>query len=164
MKPTFKGAEKANVMQANDVLIGEAVPGNAALVIGGGLVGVETAEYCVDYCSRVAVVEMMDAIAPELYMTVRDRLIERFREERVEVYEGTKVIELTGDGAICEKAGEPLTLQGFDTIIYAIGSEACLPYKNPEALAKEVYVIADAKEARSAVEAIYEAYRVAQKI
>lgn len=162
--PNFRGADKIRTAQANDILIGEAVPGNAALVIGGGLVGVETAEYCVDYCGRVAVVEMDEAIAPDMYMTVHDRLVERFREERVEVYTGTKVLELTEDGAICEREGERMTLKGFDTTIYAVGSKTQQPLPDPETLADEVYVVGDAKQVRSAVEAIYEGFRVAQKI
>jgi len=162
--PGFEGADVANVVQASDVLLGKAVPGAAALVIGGGLVGVETAEYCVDYCGRVAIVEMLDAIAPDMYLTVRDRLIKRFRAEHVEIYEGTKVCALTGDGAVCDKAGEQIVLKGFDTIICALGSKAYQPFDNTDGLAKEVYIIGDAKEARTAVEAIYEAYRVAQRI
>lgn len=165
IEPLFAGSTGlGNIMQANDVLIGDAVPGNSVLVIGGGLVGVETAEYCVDYCGRVAVVEMMDAVSPDLYMTVRDRMLERFKEEGIEIYTGAKVMELTEDGAICEKGGEQLTLSGFDTIIYALGSSAYQPFSNKESLANEVYVVGDAIAARTAVEAIYEAFRIAQKI
>jgi len=162
--PDFKGADKVRVVQANDVLTGDAVPGASALVIGGGLVGVEVAEYCVDYCGRVAVVEMMDAVAPDMYMTVRDKMLKRFRAHRVELYEGTKVIELTEGGAVCEKAGETVELKGFDTVICAVGAKAHQPFNNVDALAKEVYIVGDSKEARTALEAIYEGFRIAQKI
>jgi NADPH-dependent 2,4-dienoyl-CoA reductase/sulfur reductase-like enzyme len=163
IQPSIPGAE-GRVVQANDVLVGKAVVGQSALVIGGGLVGVETAEYCVEYAGRVAVVEMLDSIAPDLYMTVRDRLINRFRQNRVEVYTSTKVLEVTDDGAICDKGGEQLVLSGFDTIIAALGSKAYQPFADLDSLAPEVYVIGDAKQARSVLEAIYEGFRVAQAI
>ena len=163
IKPNIPGIDGKNVKQANDVLMGEMVGGNV-LVIGGGVVGVETAEYCTDYCCGVSIVEMLPDIAMDLYLTVRDSLLHRFIGEGVKVYANTKVLEFTENGAICERDGEKMTLDGFDSIILAMGSKASVPFAEPGKLAPEVYTVGDAKRVRTAVEAIYEAFRIAQKI
>ncbi len=160
--PGFDSAE--NVVQANDVLCGKVQLASSALVIGGGMVGVETAEFCEDYCERVAVVEMLPAIAGDLYMTVRDSLLKRFREHGIEVYVNTKVTRLEDGVLYAETDGSEVAFEGFDTIIVAAGSKAIDNFPDREELAPEVYTIGDAKEARSALEAIYEGARVAMAI
>ncbi|QSX07680.1 FAD-dependent oxidoreductase [Alkalibacter rhizosphaerae] len=163
-KLNIPGNDGDNVFMANDVLLGKKILGNSALVIGGGLVGVETAEFCKDYCGRVAVVEMKEDIATDLYMTVRDDLLGRFKKEGIEVYKNTKVQKIEGNSVYAEQDGKEIVLDGFDNIVFAVGSKADKPFGDVEGLAPEVYVIGDAKEARSALEAIYEGARVGMKL
>ncbi len=164
IKPRISGIDDPKVAQANDVLLGNAILGNSAIVLGGGLVGVETAEFCRDFCERVAVVEMMPQIAPELYMTVRDHLLRRFKQQDIEIFANTKVQKIEGGTVYADRDGEEIEFKGYDNIVLAMGSIADQPFKDPESLAKEVYIIGDAKKARTAVQAIYEAARVAIKI
>ncbi len=163
LKPNIPGIDGEKIKQANNVLLGEPVSGNI-LVIGGGLVGVETAEYCTDYCDKVTVIEMQSDIAAEMYMTVRDSLLRRFKKEQIEVHTNTKVIKFLDDGIICEQNGVQQIMKGYDSIILAMGAKANNPFEQLDDLAAEVHIIGDAKKARSAVEAIYEGFRVAQKI
>ncbi|WP_444641265.1 NAD(P)/FAD-dependent oxidoreductase [Caproiciproducens sp. R1] len=158
------GNDAPNVYQANDVLTGKSILGNSALVIGGGLVGVETAEFCRDYCSRVAVVEMRNDIALDLYMTVRDNLMKRFKQEGIEVYTNTTVSKIEGNSVYATQNEEEIVLSGFDNIVFAVGSKAIPQFEKPESFAKEVYVIGDAKKARSALEAIYEGAKIGRTI
>jgi pyruvate/2-oxoglutarate dehydrogenase complex dihydrolipoamide dehydrogenase (E3) component len=160
LTPNIPGIDGPNVKQANDVLLGEPVKGNV-LVIGGGLVGVETAEYCTDYCDKVTLVEMQDDIAKEMYLTVRASLLRRFEQEKIDVQTNTKVLEFKEDGIVCEKDGETAILDGYNSIILALGSKKYNPLEDAEELAPEVYTIGDAKQARSALEAIYEGARLA---
>lgn len=161
IEPKIKGADQPHVVQANDVLKGKVVPGQNVLVIGGGLVGAETAEYCVDYAGKVSIVEMLPSLVPDLYLTVRDSMLQRFEDEKMDVHLNTKISEITADGAICETCGDGVQLNGYDTIVMAVGSKPYQPFANPDGLAEEVYVIGDAKEARSALEAIWEGFRAA---
>lgn len=163
-KLNIPGSDAPNVYLANDVLVGKSILGNSALVIGGGMVGCETAEFCKDYCEKVAIVEMKDDVAVDLYMTVRDRLLKRLKEEEVAIYTNTKVSKIEGNTVFAEKDGQELVLDGFDNIIFAVGSKSEEQFENVEDLANEVYVIGDAKEARTAVEAIYEGARVGMSI
>lgn len=163
-KLNIPGNDADNVYMANDVLVGKKILANSALIIGGGMVGSETAEFCRDYCERVAIVEAREDIATDLYMTVREDMIKRFKDKNIEVYKNTKVTKLEGKTVHAERLGEKIKLEDFDNIIFAVGSKSDKQFENVENLAKEVYVIGDAKEARSALQAIYEGFRVAQKI
>ena len=136
-KLNIPGKDAPNVYQANDVLVGKSILGNSALVIGGGMVGCETAEFCKDYCERVTIVEMKEDMAVDLYMTVRDHLLKRLRDEEVEMYTSTKVTKIEGNTVFAEQNGEEIILEGFDNIIFAVGSKPEATFENVESLAKE---------------------------
>ena len=72
--------------------------------------------------------------------------------------------EIDGTTVIAEKDGQELKLEGFDNIVFAVGSKSVQPFEDVGSLAKEVYVIGDAKEVRTALEAIYEGARVGMSI
>ncbi len=162
--PNMEGFDSDNVVCANDVLCGKVQLKNSAIVIGGGMVGVETAEFAQDYCEKVTVIEMRPTIAPDLYMTVRDSLRKRFRQNGIDTHVNTKALKYADGTLYCEKDGKEIKFQGYDNIIIAVGSKPATCFCEKESLAKEVYTIGDAKAARSALEAIYEAARVAIKI
>lgn len=161
--PEIKGIHDTGVVLANDVLLGSPVLKSSALIIGGGEVGVETAEYATDYCTKVNIVEMLPELAEKLYLTVRNDLLKRLKEEEVDVHCNTKVLEFIPGGVIAECGGERITLDGYDHVILALGSRSYVPF-DPEGLAPEVYTVGDAVKARDAKWAIYEGYRTAQKI
>lgn len=164
MKLNVPGADADHVYLAQDVLQGRKILGGSALVVGGGLVGVETAEFCKDYCEKVAVVEMMEHIATDMYMTVRDDLLRRFKEMGIEVYTNTTVTRIEKDKVYAQQEGREVVFGGYENVILAVGYQSYQPFDNVESLAEEVYVIGDAKAARSAVEAIYEGARVGMRI
>lgn len=161
--PNIPGIDSENVVQANDVLLGNPVLKSSALIIGGGEVGVETAEYATDYCSKVSIVEMLPALAEKMYLTVRNDLLARLKKEEVDVHVDTRVLEFIPGGVIAECNGEKITLDGYDHVILALGSKAYVPF-DAAGLAPEVYTVGDAVKARDTKWAIYEAYRVAQSI
>jgi pyruvate/2-oxoglutarate dehydrogenase complex dihydrolipoamide dehydrogenase (E3) component len=161
--PPIKGLKETGVVLANDVLQGTPVLQKSCLIIGGGEVGAETAEFATDYCSRVAIVEMLPEIVPTLYLTVRNAMLKRIKEEEIEVYTNTKVLEFIEGGVKAERNGEELTLDGFDTVILALGSKPYVPFET-EGLAEKVCVIGDAEAVKDAKWAIYKAYRTAMEI
>ena len=161
--PNIPGLKETGVVLANDVLQGTPVLKQSCLIIGGGEVGAETAEFATDYCSRVAIVEMLPEIVPTLYLTVRNAMLQRIKEEEVEVHTNTKVLEFVPGGAKVECNGEQFVLDGFDTVILALGSRPHVPF-DAEGLAKEVYTIGDAEAVKDAKWAIYKAYTVAKNL
>ena len=163
--PSFEGATGPKVVTAWDVLEGKKPVGANVLVVGGGMVGSETADFLAERGHRVTIVEMLPEIAADVGASSRSFLLERLKAYGVQIETGAVVEALLGDGIVARKAGEQLSLTGFDTIILAMGAKsvrglhAALTGK-----VSELYIIGDASEPRKALEAIEEGARVALKL
>lgn len=165
--PLIKGIDGPNVVLASNLLSGKSLlPSGNILVIGGGEVGVETADYLATRPGKnVTIVEMAPAVASTLYFTQREFLMERLNQYGVKILTNTKVQEFVEDGAICEQNGEALNLTGYNSIVLAMGSKAYNPLEAElKEAVNEVHVIGDALKARSALEAIEEATKLALEI
>ncbi|WP_186431558.1 NAD(P)/FAD-dependent oxidoreductase [Clostridium sp. BSD9I1] len=158
--PPIKGIESKNVVLAEDVLNGDAKVGSTVAIIGGGLVGTETAKYLATQGIKVHIIEMMDAIAKDIGATFVGHLFEVLNKNGVEQHVNAKVKEITESGVILED-GEIKA----DNVIIAAG------YKPNDEIAediknnfKEVYTIGDAKKARRIMDAVEEGFTVACEI
>lgn len=161
LHPSIKGIE--NTIDAIDVLDGMKQCGQKVLVIGGGLVGCETADYLGEHGFDVSLVEAREDIAMDIVGEHKIYLLENFKENRVNVHVDCKVLEIKENGVIVEQGGQKHELSGFDSIVLALGSKAYQPF-NAEKLAKEVYVLGDAIKARRAIDATREAREIIEKI
>ena len=112
----------SNVVSAWDVLEGQEVSGNCA-VLGGGLVGTETAEFLAQKGLKVCIVEMLDQIAAGESSTVMPLITKDFSEHNVKQYVNTKVnsIEKNVIHAVNTKDEAEVTIKA-DTIVNALGS------------------------------------------
>ena len=77
--PPISGVDGTNVCDAWKVLAGEQTVSGRVAVIGGGLVGCETAEYLAERGCKVAVIEALDKIATGVSSTVLPTLLENYR-------------------------------------------------------------------------------------
>lgn len=161
LHPSIVGIE--NTIDAIDVLDGIKQCGQKVLVIGGGLVGCETADYLGEHGFDVSLVEAREDIAMDIVGEHKIYLLENFKENHVDVHVDCKVLEIKENGVIVEQDGQKQELSGFDSIVLALGSKAYQPF-NAEKLAKEVYVLGDAIKARRAIDATREAREIIEKI
>ena len=115
--------ENSNVVSSWDVLNGEAVSENC-VVLGGGLVGTETAEFLAQKGLKVSIIEMLSQIATGESETVMPLIMKDFEEHDVKQYVNTKVksIENNVIFATNTKDGADITIEA-DTIINALGSK-----------------------------------------
>lgn len=98
--------------------------GQKTVILGGGLIGCETGIY-LDMCGRdVTIVEMKDDWAKDAYFMHRNAMNMYFRESKVRILTGTRAIEVTDNGLLCEnEKGEEIFLEA-DSILLAAGMEA----------------------------------------
>ncbi len=165
INPRIKGIETVNAVQANDVLLGKAVVNGKILVIGGGLVGAETADYSLDYTEDITIVEMFDSIMGSTYNpNVKIPIIRRFKQNGVKMLTKTKVVEFQDNHVIVESEAGIQDIGTFDMVILALGAESYIPFEYKDCGVEKVYVIGDAVKARTAVYAIEEGARLALKI
>uniref|UniRef100_UPI004027731D bilirubin reductase, long form n=1 Tax=Faecalibacterium sp. TaxID=1971605 RepID=UPI004027731D len=88
--PRIPGIDGVNVADAWKVLAGEQQVYGTVAVIGGGMVGCETAEYLAARGCKVSVIEMMDKIAAGESTTILPTLLENYKTYGVEQYPSHK--------------------------------------------------------------------------
>ena len=122
--PRIPGIDSVNVADAWKVLAGEQQVYGAVAVIGGGMVGCETAEYLAARGCKVSVIEMMDKIAAGESTTILPTLLENYKTYGVEQYPSHKVKEFRMDAVVCEnKDGAEVTIP-CDYIVLAMGARS----------------------------------------
>lgn len=157
--PPIKGSDLVNVLLAEDVLNGQEV-GETVAIIGGGLVGTETAKYLSDMGKKVTIIEMADAIGNGVGPTFAGHLIEFLAKRNVEQITSAKVVEIMGDKVILADREVPA-----DHVIIAAGYT---PNSNLidelKAAYPNVHTIGDVNKPRRIIDATEEGFLAAALI
>ncbi|MCF0120613.1 MAG: FAD-dependent oxidoreductase, partial [Oscillospiraceae bacterium] len=166
--PNLPGIDKPHVHWAPDAETGKCEVGNKIVVVGAGAVGLEAAIHYLDDGKEVTVIEMLDAkgAAKKLHessATVATEFFKIIDERKMPVYYGTGLSEIKDNSIVCKDVatGE---LKEFecDTVLLAMGMRARkdkvaeLRHCAPET---SVFVVGDAKKARTIGEAVNEAFQ-----
>jgi 2,4-dienoyl-CoA reductase-like NADH-dependent reductase (Old Yellow Enzyme family)/thioredoxin reductase len=186
MIPPIKGMDGKNVVGAEQVYYNPEIVGKSAVIMGGGLVGLELGIFLAQNGRKVTVVEMFPttiASAPQAgavsealsghtdVMPLGHPFFQgmAIREEMkklpdMEIQVSTKALEVTDKGLVVEdKNGTRLV--AADTVIYAIGQSPMR--KEGIALhdcAPEFYQIGDCLTSKNVYEATSVAYQIATDI
>jgi len=165
--PDIPGADGSNVITAHALLSGVASSGQNNLVIGGGLVGCETADFLVELRKNVTIVEMLEEIAKDESMLRKPYLMKRLTEGNVQILTFTKVREISPNGVIAvDKDGQEKNIGPYDTIILAVGAKPVNQNLTEQlkSMVPQVYVVGDAVEARLGIDAIADGYRIGMEM
>jgi len=163
--PDIPGSNAENVVTAHDVLLGKAATGQRVLVMGGGLVGCETADFLSFYGKDVTIVEMLPELASDMAMGPRDLLLERLRQGQVVALTSATIVEIIADGVVVEHEGHRDTIGGMDTIVLALGVTSVNELADAiRDKVPEVHVIGDAKTPGKALDAIAAGAEVGRNI
>ncbi|MBW1685011.1 MAG: FAD-dependent oxidoreductase [Deltaproteobacteria bacterium] len=164
--PDIPGVENEIVATAIDVLSGEVPAGNRAVIIGGGQLGLEMADYMREReAEQLVVVEQLPEAGVGLLASFARDLLSRLDGFGARIVTSAKVKEIIEDGVVLDKDGEEETIHGMDSVVLAMGMESVDKLSERlESRAAEVYVIGDAKEPRNALEAVAEGARVGMRI
>ena len=136
------------------------------LVIGGGLVGSETAEFLADKGREVTVVELRDGIALDMEYKTRQMLMPKLAALGVVCLTETEVLEIGCNGNV--KVKTPYLekeLSGFDTVVVALG------YRPDAALCADLAAadidfvqVGDCKKVGKIINGVWEAFQLAYRI
>lgn len=159
-------------MTADDVLAGRAFPGRKIVIIGGGSVGCETADYLAplinDLFPRnrdVTILEMADGVMMNESGPGRSLLVRRMMEKGVKIITSAKVDSVTETEINYTQDDVTHTIKDADTLIFAAGYK-----KNPavEEMLEEsglnYHMIGDAHEIGNIKTAITEAYNLTKDL
>ena len=159
-------------MTADDVLAGRAFPERKVVVLGGGAVGCETADYLAPLVNdlfprnrEITVLEM----APGVMLTEsgpgRSLLVQRMQRKGVELICGAKVERVDESAIVYTKDSQEHTISNADTLVLAVGyrSDPAL-----EELLKECgmtyHIIGDAQKPGNLKDAITQGYETAKDL
>ncbi|MGD0917958.1 MAG: FAD-dependent oxidoreductase [Thermodesulfobacteriota bacterium] len=165
--PNLPGADKGEVVAAEDILAGKVSMGNRVVILGGGGVGTEVADFMAQRGKQVTIVEMMPEIGilTGIPLLVAQLLIPRLLRYGVKILTRAEVKEIIDGGVVVTIDGKEGTINGIDQIIAAMGPKSVDELaKKLEGKVTEVYVIGDAKEPRTAYEATHEGAEAARVI
>ena len=159
-------------MTADDVLAGRAFPGRKIVIIGGGSVGCETADYLAplinDLFPRnrdVTILEMANGVMMNESGPGRSLLVRRMMEKGIKIITSAKVESVTETEINYTQDDVTHTIKDADTLIFAAGYK-----KNPavEEMLEEsglnYHMIGDAHEIGNIKTAITEAYNLTKDL
>lgn len=159
--PSYEGIDGPRVCTALEVLEGSVVPGHKVLVVGGGMVGCEVADYLGEHLHDVTLVAR-SLVGKDITMQSRPLLMERLARYGVRIMPFTPIESFTETGVVLTGDGEGAVLDGFDTIVLALGCDSHNPLEALlEGKVAKLVVVGDAKEARQAIDATWEGAQAA---
>ena len=175
--PFIKGIENPDIVYGVDCLEGTRPVGHNVLVVGGGMVGAETADFLAEQGHEVAIIEMRDAIGPDVIHEHRIFLMEAFEKYGIKQITSAAVSEIFSDGVsyknAADKSDETIyEARGFDTVVLSMGFSSRYTHRDGQNvvydfaeelkdIVPEVHMVGDAVRARRALDATKEAYEVA---
>ena len=165
--PDIPGIHNPNVITCTDLMLGGKKAGDNAVVIGGGMVGCETAIWLAEQGKRVTLVEML----PELmagFLTVplmnRMMLTDLLALNRVDVLTGVSVDEITAEGIKITVNNAEKTIKA-DTVVLAAGlkSDDGL-YRALKGQFPNVHIVGDCREPRNIMGAIWDGFEAGRTV
>ncbi len=158
--PNIPGAAE-HAVTAWDVLAARVPVGERVVVVGGGDVGCETAEYLAAQGRRVTIVEMLPDVAGELAAWTRRLLVDRLVVADVEILTQTRVVTIGAGRVTYERGGVNGEITPVDSVVLACG---VLPRRELADSLREtgvpIYVIGDALKPRNLADAIREGFEL----
>lgn len=157
--PNIPGKDLNHVLTANDILQGSAQAGKRVVVIGGGLVGSETAAHLANHGHDVSIIEMNSDIFVGTPSATKHYLMKDLQHHNVAILTNTQVKEIHSDTVVVDNNGQLQTLAAIDNVVMAIGSRpVSFSVEELEQHVSEIVTIGDAQKVRKAMEAVEEGY------
>lgn len=162
--PNIPGVNLGNVCTARDILTGKRKTGDKIVIIGGGEVGLETAEFLAEQGKQVTVVEMLERVGHNIGVHSRRVLLHRLRQMDIILATKTRALEITYDGVVVNSNGHQHVIQADDVVLAA----GVVPNRRlAEELNDKVTVIhsvGDCHEGQRIIDAVKDGYRIGREI
>lgn len=157
--PDIKGFDDRRVMTVEGIHKYQLTGNENVIVIGGGLVGSETALGLSMKGCKVTLIEMMDDIAKDMMVPNRISLLRLLKENSVKIYTKTTCKEIREGRLICtDENGSELEFS-FDVLVAATGTKPETQFaKSIVEAFPEAYVIGDCSQVGKIGEAVHKGF------
>jgi 2,4-dienoyl-CoA reductase-like NADH-dependent reductase (Old Yellow Enzyme family)/thioredoxin reductase len=154
-----------DAVTGNQVLAGQTDTGGRVLVIGGGLVGIELAEFLAERGKRVTIVELLDDVARDMEMITRKLTMKRLANLPVEIRTGAAITRFADAHATIRTEQGSEEIGPFDSVVVAVGTRPNLElHESLSASGVELHVVGDALESGQIMGAVRSAWQVARTL
>ena len=160
--PPFKVFK--NCMTADEVLSGTKYPGRNIVVLGGGSVGCETADFLAPLINdlfpmnrKVTILEMTNSLMPGEGGAAKSRLTQRLMQKGVNIEMSAQVTKVDENTITYVKNGTEHVIDDADTLIFAVGYTP----KKIEINSDKVHYIGDCDKVGTLRDAITQAHELA---
>lgn len=155
---------KTNVVTALEVLSGQKAVRERVVVVGGGMIGCEVAEFLAERYKDILILEMLEEMGDDIGPSLRPSILKRLRATDIKIEVGIKIVNITEVGVRGLRKGHSEFFNS-GTIVIAVGmkSERQL-VGGLEGIVPEIHLIGDCIEPRRIREAIADGYCVGLKI
>lgn len=165
---SIAGLDGPNVYLAMQALANTCYVGQRVLVVGGGLVGVETALQMDVFGKTVTCIDMAKQIPSEAGFKMNDMLMKKqMAGSNVRFCPGTKLVEVENDLLGCrvtvERNGQQET-EAYDTVLLALGFTPTVEAGKALESIAPVTVIGDSAKPRKIIFAIEEAHEAVRNL
>ncbi len=158
-------SENRKVFSAWDVLGQKQSIGKKVVIIGGGQVGLETADFLIADGREVIILEMLKKVGIDMSPKARIILLDKLIQHGVEILTQTKVVSADESGIVFERGGLLNRLADVDTIIIAIGAISEEPaIEASKDSGVPVRMVGDCLRPRKAFDAINEGFLTGMEI
>ena len=148
------------ILSAWDALMGGDT-GEKCVIVGGGMIGCETAEYLASQKRKITIVERGNDIARELGLIRKSLLRRRLLEYNVDIYLNS-IVEKVEDGKVLITGGEQIVTE---SIIFAVGNQSDNGMvKAIRDIDCEVYHVGDCVKPGDLLDAVHGAFSVARQV
>jgi 2-enoate reductase len=166
IKGVKEGLDTGKVLTAVDLLLGKKEAGKSVVIIGGGLIGCETALYLAkEKGKKVTIIELLDSIARDMVWGNALDLVRELDENKVKIMSSTNVLGVADSHiTIADEHGKKSTVEA-DTIVLAVGlksnRELVEALKNGNT---KVYAIGDCVEPCKVIGSMWQGFRTARLV
>ena len=156
---------KENALDALTAINHPEKVGKKVVMIGGGLVGTETALDLAENGHDVTIVEMLPRIMNDVATTDLIAYSERIAKTDMKVLTVTRLERVTEKGAVVSARKQGERELEADTVILALGFRSCNElYQQLKAAGKEAYLVGDAVKPGKIFDAVHTGYRAGLKV
>ncbi|MGI6145622.1 MAG: FAD-dependent oxidoreductase [Clostridia bacterium] len=163
--PNIPGIENNNVYEATELLKWGDCPGQKIVVLGGGLVGCETALHLERMGKDVTIVELLDNLLETAHHARNNdiALKKLLADSQIKVMTSTRLTALKdGEAEVSKENGQTETIP-CDALVIAVGYKAEQNLeKDLKGKIKKVFTIGDNREPGKVIDAVHQGYHIAR--
>ena len=163
-KPDIKGIDNDNLKTASEVLQDDSDIGKKVIIIGGGLVGLETAEYLIEKGKQITILEMTEHVAPTMPFITKIPLLLNLETKGAKILTEVRVERVTAEGVEVEHEGLTKLITGESLILATGGQPDNALEKELKNIVPNVHSVGSCRFPGDILTAVHDGFKIGKQI